>query len=251
MDNSLNSLIIATSNNKLPNTTKKTGVWLETLAAPYYIFKNSGEYITIVSPQGGRIPLDPNNQFHIAESENSMRFLQDARAMYHLSHSLPLNEVNVNNFDFVFVAGGYGSMLDFVNNKDLKHILEDFNRQAKPIGLVDHGVVALVSLTKNNGESLIKGRKLTSFSNSEEESTQLNEKSSFLLESKLISLGALYSKGPDFASYVVADGNIITGQNPASSDETAKQVLSLAHNRKVIVDKSFVKENTFGPSNNN
>jgi putative intracellular protease/amidase len=241
--NSLNSLIITTSNNKLPNTRNKTGVWLEALAKPYYIFKDGGEYITIVSPRGGQIPIDPNSRFAIAASENSSHFLQDPQAMYHLSHSLPFNEIKVKDFDLVFVAGGYGSMWDLVNNRKLKQMLEDFNQQDKPIGLVGHGVVALVSLTKDNGESLIKGRKLTSFSNSEEESAQLNENPPFLLESKLISLGALYSKGPDFASYVVADGNIITGQNPASSGETAKKVLSLAHNRKGIIDKSVVKAN--------
>ena len=226
--NSLNTLIITTSNNKLPGTTKKTGVWLEGLAAAYYILKDGGEYITIVSPQGGQIPVDPNSQFSITASESSTRFQQDPQAMYHLSHSLPFNEVNAEDFDLVFVAGGYGSMWDFVNNKELKQIMENFNQQRKPIGLVGHGVVALVSLIKDNGESLVQGRKLTSFSNSEEKSAHLNGEPDFFLQSKLISLGALYSKGPDFASYVVADDNIITGQNPASSGETARQLLSLA-----------------------
>jgi len=239
--NSLNSLIITTSNSKIPGTTKKTGVWLDTLAVPYYVLKDEGEYITIVSPQGGQIPVDPNSQFSIAVSESSTRFQQDPQAMYHLSHSLPFNEVNAEDFDLVFVAGGYGSMWDLVNNKELKQILEDFNRQKKPIGLVGHGVVALVSLTKDNGEPLIKRRKLTSFSNSEEKSAQLNGEPDFFLQSKLISLGAWYSKAPDFASYVVADDNIITGQNPASSGETARQLLSLAHKKTKLKElKSHV-----------
>jgi putative intracellular protease/amidase len=233
---SLNSLIITTSNNKLPNTTIKTGVWLETLVAPYYILKEGGEYITIVSPKGGQIPLDPFSQSTTTPTENTTRFQQDAQAMYHLSHSLPLNEVKAENFDLVFVAGGYGAMWDFVDNKMLKKILEDFNQQNKPIGLVGHGVVALVSLTLDDGEPFVKGRKLTSFSNSEEEAIQLNEKPPFFLESKLISLGALYSKGPDFTSYVVVDRNIITGQNPSSSDETANQLLALAHRKKKLRD---------------
>lgn len=229
--NSLNSLIITTSNNKIPGKRKKTGVWLEALATPYYILKDGGEYITIASPQGGQIPVDPNSLFSIAVSESSTRFQQDPQAMCHLSHSLPLNEVNAEDFDLVFVAGGYGSMWDLVKNKELKQILEDFNRQKKPIGLVGHGVVALVSLTKDNGEPLVKGRKLTSFSNSEEKSAQLNGEPDFFLQSKLISLGAWYSKAPDFVSYVVTDDNIITGQNPASSGETARQLLSLAHKK--------------------
>jgi len=238
--NSLNTLIITTSNNKLPGTTKKTGVWLEGLAAAYYILKDGGEYITIVSPQGGQIPVDPNSQFSITASESSTRFQQDPQAMYHLSHSLPFNEVNAEDFDLVFVAGGYGSMWDFVNNKELKQIMENFNQQRKPIGLVGHGVVALVSLIKDNGESLVQGRKLTSFSNSEEKSAHLNGEPDFFLQSKLISLGALYSKGPDFASYVVADDNIITGQNPASSGETARQLLSLARKNTKLKELTLV-----------
>jgi putative intracellular protease/amidase len=245
--NSLRSLIICTSNNKLPNSTKETGVWLESLAAPYYILKDGGEYITIVSPHGGRIPVDPNSRFTIESSENSIRFQQDAQAMYHLSHSLPLNEVNVENYDLVFVTGGYGAMGDLANNKELKQILEDFSRQNKPIGLVGHGVVALISLTMNNGEPFVKGRKLTAFSNNEEELIGLNEKPPYLLESRLKSLGALYSKGPDFSSYIVANGNIITGQNPASSGETARQLLSLAHKntkfRKLKINQNPIQKN--------
>lgn len=230
---SLKSLIITTSNNKLADTTNKTGVWLEDLAAPYFTLKDGGEYITIVSPRGGQIPLDPKSESTAAATKNTIRFQQDSQAMYHFSHSLPLNEVKTENFDLVFLAGGYGAMWDFADNKMLKQMLEDFIRQNKPIGLVGHGVVALVSLTMDNGEPLVKGRKLTAFSNSEEELAGLNEKPPFLLESKLISLGALYSKGPDFTSYVVVDGNIITGQNPASSVETAKQTLSLANKKKI------------------
>jgi putative intracellular protease/amidase len=245
---SLNSLIITTSNNKLFNTTNKTGVWLEGLAEAYYILKDGGEFITIVSPQGGMIPLDPVSQSINAASETTTRFQQDSQAMYHLSHSVPLIEVKAENFDLVFVAGGYGAMWDLANNKKLKQILEDFNHQNKPIGLTGYGVVALISLTMDNGEHLVKARKLTAFSNSEEELAGLNEKAPFLLESRLKSLGALYSKGPDFASYVVVDGNIITGQNPASSGETASQLLTLAHRKKKLRD---LKENILFHQNTN
>jgi len=242
--NSLNSLIITTSNSKIPGRRKKTGVWFEALAVPYYILKDGGESITIVSPQGGQIPIDPNSQFSIAASESSTRFQQDPQAMYHLSHSLPFNEVNAEDFDLVFVAGGYGSMWDLVNNKELKQLLEQFDRQKKPIGLVGHGVVALVSLTKDDGEPLVKGRRLTCFSNSEGKSAKLIGEPDFYLQSKLISLGAWYSKAPDFVSYVVADDNIITGQNPASSGETARQLLSLAReNAKLRVLKDNVNSN--------
>ncbi len=230
--NSLKSLIITTSNSKLSDTTNKTGVWMEDLAAPYFILKDGGEYITIVSPQGGQIPLDPNSN-SAAATENTIRFQHDPQAMYHFSHSLPIKEVKAEDFDLVFLSGGYGAMWDFQDNRILRKILEDFNRQNKPVGLVGHAVVALIFLKKENGEPLVKGRKLTAFSNSEEELTGLNEKPPFLLESKLISLGALYSKGSEFTSHVVVDGNFITGQNPASSVETAMLLLSLAHRKKV------------------
>lgn len=233
--NSLKSLIITTSIKELPDT-KKTGVWFETLVTPYYILKDGGEYITIASPQGGHIPIDPDSQIIIAASENSTRFQKDPQAMYHLTHSLPLNEISAEDYDLVFVAGGYGSMWDLAYNKELKQILEDFNRQRKPIGLIGYGAAALVPLTNDNGASLIKGRKLTSFSYSEGKKAQLHVRRTFLLESKLISLGAIYSKGPDFTSYVVVDANIITGQNSASSVETATLLLSLAHRKKKLDD---------------
>ncbi len=230
---SLNSLIIIMSNSELDGNTNSTGVWLKDIADPYFIFKDAGEVITVASLNGGQIFPDKISLSNAVASESSLRFQQDAQAMYHLTHSLPLNELKAVDFDLVFVAGGYKAMWDFVDNKELKQLLEDFNRENKPIGLVGHGVVALVSLTKDNGESLVKGRKLTAFSNSEEKSAYPNAEPDFYLQSKLISLGALYSKGPDFASYVVADGNIITGQNPASSAETVKQLMFLA-NRKLI-----------------
>jgi len=229
---SLNSLIIIPSNNKVDIADDKTCDWLEALATAYFALKDGGEYITIVSLNGGQIPLDLNNQLTDAATENTERCRNDAQAVYHFSHSLPLNEVKAENFDLVFIAGGYGAMFDFVNNKNLNQILGNFNYQNKPIGLVGHGAAVLVSLKTINGEPLVKGRKLTAFSNSEEELDGLINKLPFSLESKLVSLGALYSNGPAFASYVVIDGNIITGQNPASSLETARQLLSLAHNNK-------------------
>lgn len=228
----LRSLIITTSNNKLDDTTNKTGVWLEDLSAPYFILKDGGEYITTASPKGGQIPLDPNSQTAASETETTRRFQENPQAMYHFAHALPLNEIKADNYDLVFIAGGYGAMWDFPDNINLKQILSDFYFQHKPIGLVGHAIVALVSLSINSEEPFVKGRKLTAFSNSEEASIGVNEKPPFLLESKLLSLGALYSKGVDFESYVVVDGCVITGQNPASSTETAKQLLFMAHQQK-------------------
>jgi putative intracellular protease/amidase len=233
---SLRSLIITTSNNKLADTGNKTGVWLEDLAAPYFILKDGGEYIMIASPKGGQIPLDPNSQSALGVTENTKRFNADSQAMYHFSHSLPLNEIREDDFDLVFLAGGYGAMWDFADNKYLKEILESFNNKNKPIGLVGHAAVALVPLITANGKPLVTGRKLTTFSNSEEASLRLNEKPPFLLETKLYSLGALISKGEDFKSHVVVDHNIVTGQNPASAIDTAKKLLLLAQSKETMIE---------------
>jgi putative intracellular protease/amidase len=225
---SLNSLIITTSCSKTADSKNKTGVWLEDLAAPYFILKDSGEFVTIASPLGGQIPVDINSQSAAAVTDSTNRFQQDAQAMYHFSHSLPLNEIDTNAFDLLFLVGGYGAMWDFPDDKWLNEIIHYFRRAQKPIGLVGHAVAALVSLTTKDMQPLVKGINLTAFSNQEEIAASLNEQTPFSLENRLISLGALYSSGPDFESHVVTDGNIITGQNPASSTETAKQIIALA-----------------------
>jgi putative intracellular protease/amidase len=228
---SLKCLIITTSNYKLDNTSLTTGVWLEDLAAPYFVFKDSGEHITLASPKGGLIPLDTSSQSAKYITENTKRFRENDQAMYHFSHSLPLNEIKAEDFDLVFFSGGYGAMYDFNDNHILLGLLSDFYYQNKPIGLVGHAIVALLAFSINSENSFVKDRKLTAFSNSEETAIGLEEKPPFLLESKLRSSGALYSKGRDFKSNVVIDGSIITGQNPSSSVETAKQTLMLAHDQ--------------------
>lgn len=220
-------LIVTTSHNALGDTGEKTGVWLEELAAPYYVFYDAGADITIASPKGGEIPLDPKSEQDGALTPGSIRFQEDTNAMEILKHAIPLKEINVDEFDAVFLPGGHGPMWDLANNDVLKALLEAFYKQQKPMGFVCHGVVGLVSLQNEKGEPLVKGRKLTSFSDSEEEAVGLTHVVPFLLESKLRSLGAKYNKGPDFTDYVVADDNIITGQNPTSSVDTAIEILSM------------------------
>jgi putative intracellular protease/amidase len=225
---SLHSLLITTSTNKIGDTENKTGVWLEDLAAPYYILKDGGEFITIASPQGSNIPLDPNCETTQACTEDTKRFQADAQAMYRFSHSLPLSSIKAADFDLVFLVGGYGVMWDFYDNPILNALLKDFYLQNKPIGLVGHAVVALATLTINSEELLIKNMKLTGFSNSEEARIGLNEKPPFLLETKLIVSGALYEKAVDFKSHVVVEGSIVTGQNAISARDTAIHTLAIA-----------------------
>ncbi len=228
----INCLLITTSNNRLGDTLNKTGVWLEDLAAPYYIFRDAGEYITIASPLGGQVPLDPICATREAETDATKRFQADPQAMFHFSHSLPLKELRADHFDLAFVAGGYGAMWDFPGDEHLKHLLDDFFRQDKPVGLVGHAVAALIELTSRNGDPLVKGRGITGFSNREEKLADLGEKPPFLLETKLGSLGAYYRAGADFSSYVIVDGNIITGQNPDSAVETATRLLEWVRSRE-------------------
>ena len=224
-------LFIATSHDKLGDTNDKTGVWLEELAIPYYTFKDAGAEITIASPQGGRVPLDPKSQSIIVATGSTKRFLKDAEAINFLSHSLLLEEVKAADFDVVFLTGGHGPMWDIAGNKIVKQLLEDFNSENKLIGAVCHGVAGLLSLQNDKGELLIKGRQLTGFSNSEEGLAGLAGIVPFLLETQLVSLGALYSKAADYISHVVIDGNIISGQNPASSGEVAKKITAWVQNK--------------------
>lgn len=227
-------LFVTTSHDNMGNNHGNTGVWLEELAAPYYIFKEAGAVITIASPKGGPVPIDPKSQSIIVVSYSGKSFLKDADAMSLLSHSLPLEEVTDLHFDLVFLSGGHGAMWDFVDNKILKQLLEAFNNTNKLIGSVCHGVAGLLSLKNENGEFLIKGKRLTAFSNTEEESTGRSKVVPFLLETELVSLGALYSKGENYVGYIVTDGNIITGQNPASAEEVARKIVALVRESKHI-----------------
>jgi len=220
-------LFVTTSHDKMGDTGDKTGVWLEELAAPYYVFKEAGADITVASPKGGQVPLDPKSLAIILATRNTKRFLKDIEAMNFLAHSMLLSAIKADDFDVVFLPGGHGPLWDLANNEILKQLLEAFHRNDKPIGAVCHGVVGLVSLQNDIGEPLVKGKQLTGFSNSEEKSAGLTSVVPFLLETKLLSLGALYSKGPDYVSHVVTEGNIFTGQNPASSEDVAKKMVAL------------------------
>ncbi len=235
---SLHSLLITTSTSKIGDSENKTGVWLEDLAAPYYILKDGGELITIASPLGGNIPIDPNCETTAACTESTKRFQADAQAMYHFTHTMPLSSIKATDYDLVFLVGGYGAMWDFYNNPILNALLKDFYLQNKPIGLVGHAVVALATLTINSEELLIKDRKLTAFSNSEEANVELNEKPAFLLETKLIVGGALYEKATDFRSHVLVDGSIVTGQNPASAKDAAIHTLAIAR-KQINANSTF------------
>jgi putative intracellular protease/amidase len=229
---SLEVLIIATSHKSLGDTSEDTGVWLDELTSPYYIFKDAGECITIATPNGGLVPIDPKSELDNAKTDSTRRLKTDDQAMYHLSHSLPLNELKAEHFDLIFIAGGHGAMIDLANNKTLSALLSNFSSENKPIGAVGSGVVALLPLELEDGTPFVKGRKLTAYSNAEVQMEGLSYEVPLFLETKLLSLGAFYSRSPDSTSHVIVDGKMVTGQNPASSANTAKELLSIAHSGK-------------------
>jgi putative intracellular protease/amidase len=220
-------LIIATSHDQLGDTGRKTGQWLESLAIPYFLFKEAGATITFASPLGGPIPLDPKSESIIASNSTIRRFQKDMEAISDLAHSVPLATLRAEDFDMALLPGGHGPMWDFPGNEPLRQLLEDFNHQNKPLGLISHGVSALVHLRSDAGDPFVKGRHVTAFSNSEEMVAGLTGVVPFSLESKLISFGAFYTKGADYTPFAITDGNIITGQNPASSSEVTKRMLAL------------------------
>ncbi|WP_298548132.1 type 1 glutamine amidotransferase domain-containing protein [uncultured Aquimarina sp.] len=223
----LKVLLITTSHNQLGNTGEKTGVWLEELAGPYFKYLDAGAEIVIASPKGGSIPLDPKSELPEWQTDFTRRFNQDNKALNAIHNSLKVSDINPSEYDILFFPGGHGPMWDLGDNPEIAKIVSTFNHQDKPIGLVCHGVVALKGIKTKNGTPIVKGRRLTSFSNTEEEAVGLTDVVPFLLETELINEGAIYRKGEDWSEYIIEDGNLITGQNPQSSVLTAQKTIEL------------------------
>jgi putative intracellular protease/amidase len=230
-------LFVTTSHDTLGATTEKTGLWLDELASPYFIFKEAGSYISIASPKGGPVPIDPKSESIISVTRSSKRFRNDTEAMNHLSRSLPLLDVREEQYDLLFIAGGHGAMWDLAANPLLKQLIENFNTKKKPVGAVCHGVAALLTVTEGKDNLWVKGRSVTGFSNSEEESAGMTALLPFLLETKLIALGADYTSSTNYVKHVVSAGNVVTGQNPASAEEVAKMTLNLIRPTYNVVRK--------------
>ena len=221
----MNILMVLTSHDKLGDTGKKTGFWLEEFAAPYYAFLDAGVNITLASPAGGQPPLDPSSDTEDAQTKDTKRFKDDKDAQERLANTKKLADVKAEDFDSVFYPGGHGPLWDLVVDKNSIELIESFVKQDKPVAFVCHAPAALKNV-KVNGEYLVKGKKVTCFTNTEEEGVQLTDVVPFLLEDVLKANGGDYQKGADWESYVVEDGLLITGQNPASSEEAAKRLLA-------------------------
>ena len=220
-------LIILTSHGELGNTGHKTGFWIEEFAAPYYILKDAGATITLASPRGGQPPVDPKSAEPANQTEATNRFDKDADLQQLLAHTVKLSEVSAADFDAVFFPGGHGPMWDLTVDIHSINLIKAFWNSNKPIAAVCHAPAVLLNVDDDMGIPLIKGKKVTGFSDTEEDALQLINVVPFLLEEELKNKGALYSKKEDWSSNVVKDGLLITGQNPASSVEVAKQLLVL------------------------
>ena len=219
--------MILTSHDKLGDSGKKTGFWLEEFAAPYYVLLDSGVEITLASPAGGQPPLDPQSDLPEAQTQATERFKKDQAAQSALGNTTKLADINADEFDAIFYPGGHGPLWDLAENTDSQRIIETFVAEDRPLAAVCHAPAIFKHTKGANGKSLVSGRRVTGFTNTEEAAVGLTEIVPFLVEDMLKANGGLYEKGPDWGSYVVADGKLITGQNPASSEAAAKALLKL------------------------
>lgn len=218
-------LMVLTSHDQLGDTGRKTGFWLEEFAAPYYTFKDAGADIVLASPAGGQPPLDPKSDEPDFQTDLTQRFKADPATQQLLANTVKLETINAADFDGVFYPGGHGPLWDLAESSVSIALIESFERAAKPIAFVCHAPGVLRHVKAADGQPLIKGRRVSGFTNSEEEGVGLTDIVPFLIEDEFQALGGLYEKGPDWQSFVIEDGLLITGQNPGSSEEAAKALV--------------------------
>ncbi|MFJ9566938.1 type 1 glutamine amidotransferase domain-containing protein [Streptomyces fuscichromogenes] len=222
-------LIVLTSHDELGSTGLKTGFWLEELAAPYYRFKEAGWEITLASPKGGQPPLDPKSNEPGFQTDDTRRFEADPEATEALENTVRLDAVAAGDHDAVFYPGGHGPLWDLAEDTVSARLIETTLRSGKPVALVCHAPGVLRHTVNEDGTPLVSGKNVTGFANSEEEAVQLTDIVPFLVEDELTKLGGVYSKTGDWQPYVLKDGLLITGQNPASSAPAADALIELVN----------------------
>ena len=220
-------LIVLTSHSQLGDTGQKTGFWLEEFATPYYIFKDANAAVTLASPNGGQPPLDPKSDEPDFQTEATERFKRDADAQSVLANTQKLSAISPADYDAVFYAGGHGPLWDLAEDRNSIALIETMYASGKPVAAVCHAPAVFRHTLAPDGTPLVKGKSVTGFSNTEEDAVQLSEVVPFMLEDELKAKGASYSKTDDWHPYSITDGNLITGQNPASSGPVAKAVLEI------------------------
>ncbi len=219
-------LMVLTSHDQLGNTGRKTGFWLEEFAAPYFVFRDAGVQLTLTSPKGGQPPLDPKSDLPESQTPAMSRFKQDAAAQKALFQTVKLAEVESEDYDTVFYVGGHGPMWDLAESQVSIALLESFYNSGKPIALVCHSPGVLRHVM-HQGAPLVKGKRVTGFTNGEEEEVQLTHVVPFLVEDELTRLGAMFEKLPNWQPLSIVDGRLITGQNPPSSTIAAQNLMNV------------------------
>ncbi len=220
-------LMVLTSHDDLGDTGNKTGFWLEEFAAPYYVFRDAGAEITLASPKGGQPPLDPTSDAEDAQTDATRRFKADDAGQAALANTVALSDVAAEDFDAIFYPGGHGPLWDLAEDSHSKALIEGFAARGRPVGAVCHAPAVFRHTKGADGTPLVSGKTVTGFTNTEEEAVGLTGVVPFLVEDMLRGNGADYQKGDDWGSFVVVDGTLVTGQNPASSEEAARKLLAL------------------------
>jgi len=220
-------LMILTSHDQLGETGHKTGFWLEEFASPYYVFKDANTDITLASPAGGQPPLDPKSDEPDFQTDATRRFKNDAEAQQALANTVKLADVSADEFDAVFYPGGHGPLWDLAEDGHSVNLIESMSAAGKPVAAVCHAPAVLKNAKNPDGSPLVEGKSVTGFSNTEEDAVQLTGVVPFLLEDELKAKGGNYSKADDWNPFVITDGKLVTGQNPASSEQAARAVLEL------------------------
>ncbi|MBN2598153.1 type 1 glutamine amidotransferase domain-containing protein [Labilibaculum sp.] len=223
----LKILFVLTSHSQMGDTGHKTGFWVEEFANPYYTLVDQGVDITIATPKGGVAPIDPTSSLPQNATEDTKRFNQDEAVQKKINETIALADINFEDYDAVFYPGGHGPLWDLAEDATSAKLIQDFDAAKKPIAFVCHAPAALRHVKNAQGEFLVKGKKVTGFTNEEEEAVQLTKVVPFLVEDMLKENGGIYSKGDNWAAYAVQDGNLITGQNPASSALVAEMLLKM------------------------
>jgi putative intracellular protease/amidase len=226
-------LMVLTSHDQLGDTGRKTGFWLEEFAAPYFVFRDAGVQLTLASPKGGQPPVDPKSDEAGNQTEAMARFKKDARAQAELASTIKLADAKSEDYDTLFYVGGHGPMWDLAESKVSIALLESFYNSGKPIALVCHSPGVLRHVTYQ-GEPLVKGKRVTGFTNGEEEAVQLTHVVPFLVEDELMRLGAIFEKKANWQPFSLVDGRLVTGQNPASSTSAAQALIKLLGARTAV-----------------
>jgi putative intracellular protease/amidase len=219
-------LMVLTSHNILGDTGKSTGFWLEEFTAPYYVFKDAGVDVSLASPKGGQPPIDPKSEAPENQTDAMARFKKDPAAQKDLANTIELAEVMAEDYDAVFYPGGHGPMWDLTDSGDSIALIEAFYNTGKPVAAVCHAP-AVLRKVRYQGQAIVKGKRVTGFSNSEEDAVHLTNVVPFLVEDELKRLGGLFEKADDWTDFSIVDGRLITGQNPASSASAAHKLLQV------------------------